>query len=153
MEATPPCGTISITSLAVDAWASDTHDVVILAAHGLGVAGVTGADADNADGRAVEPNKGVDILGVDTDEGKEGRDGRVVCLANTNGRTVSDPQAVRESLVSLDANLLGAFAALERASRALAGGAGIEGGGGRNEGQSTEDEGGEAGGDHGDESE
>ncbi len=50
------------------------------------------------------------------------------------------------------ANLLDALAALERAGRALAG-ANLKGGGDRKEGQGAEDEGGNAGGDHGDESE
>ncbi len=57
-----------------------THDVVVLAAHRLGVARVSGGDTDDGDGRAVEPNGGVDILDNDVDEGEGSAGGRVSCL-------------------------------------------------------------------------
>ena len=39
-----------------------TYDVVVVAAHSVSAARVASAHTDDADGRAVKANKGVDVL-------------------------------------------------------------------------------------------
>ena len=48
-----------------------THDVVVVAAHGLGIARVTSAHADDGNGRAVKANKDIDTLNDDAKKSEE----------------------------------------------------------------------------------
>ena len=57
-----------------------THHVVVLAADDLGVALLAGANANNVDGVALEPDERVDALDCDADEAKERGGGRVLGL-------------------------------------------------------------------------
>ena len=51
--------------------ANDTHDIVVLAADGLGTARIAGADTDDGDGRAVEADEHIDTLDDDAEETEE----------------------------------------------------------------------------------
>lgn len=57
-----------------------THHVVVLAADDLGVALLAGANANNVDGVALEPDERVDALDCDADEAKHRGGGRVLGL-------------------------------------------------------------------------
>ena len=57
-----------------------TYDVVVLAAHGVGVALVAGADTDDGDGRTVQADESVDGPEDDTEKGEEDRNDRVAGL-------------------------------------------------------------------------
>ena len=57
-----------------------TYDVVVLAAHGVGVALVASADTDDGDGRAVQADESVDGPEDDTEKGEEDRNDRVAGL-------------------------------------------------------------------------
>ena len=57
-----------------------TYDVVVLAAHGVGVALVAGADTDDGDGRAVEAEEDVKPLHDDAKQSQKKRASRRVGL-------------------------------------------------------------------------
>ncbi len=48
----------------------ETYDVVVIAADGLRVALIAGADPDDRDGVAVEADEGVDVLNIDAEQGE-----------------------------------------------------------------------------------
>lgn len=48
-----------------------THDVVVLATHGVGRARVATAHADDGDGRAVKANKDIDTLNDNAKQSEE----------------------------------------------------------------------------------
>ena len=62
----------------------ETYNVVVLAAHRLGLAGVAGGDADGRDGGAAEANLGGGVLEDDTEEGEKGGRGIGVGLDRTH---------------------------------------------------------------------
>ena len=61
-----------------------THDVVVVAAHGVGAARVTSAHTDDADGRAVKANEGVEIPEDNAQEAENSGDAGGVGLHSAN---------------------------------------------------------------------
>ena len=75
-----------------------THDVVVLAADGLGRALVAGADADDGDRGAVEPDKRVDALEDDAEQAEQERHGGVAGLQEqTRGTSARSPETKTEA--------------------------------------------------------
>ena len=59
-----------------------TNNVVVLAADGVGAAGVARADTDDSDGRTPEAEQDIDSLHHDTQEAEKGRTSRGAGLQN-----------------------------------------------------------------------
>ena len=85
MEIKPPC--VCVRDISVPAshrcassGPAKTYDVVVGAADGVGRARVASADADDGDGRAVEPDEPSDIPEDNPEETQEDRSRRRVRL-------------------------------------------------------------------------
>ena len=75
MEISPPCATpiVSLPCNALPNVPQSTHNIVVLAAHGLGRAGVAAPDPDRRDGRALQPDLRRHVLDSHAENGQDRR--------------------------------------------------------------------------------
>ena len=70
MEIRPPYGIGSVSNESIIT-GKVTHDVVVLAADHVGITLAAGADADDGDGRAVDPEEDVNAINDNTEKTEE----------------------------------------------------------------------------------
>ena len=80
MEMRPPCGCHPCEHYSVAPPDISTYDVVVLAAYGVGRAGVAAADTDGVDAGALKADLASDAADVKSKETKENGNGALVGL-------------------------------------------------------------------------